>query len=142
LRNGRRLVAMAASVALIGLVCGCAIFQRGPSDEQLLTQMLAGWVGAMEEGSVETVLSFYSKNYMGAEGDGYDELEGRLEQIVPALEQFDAKLMTDETMITIEGDKATLTPITIDSSFGTMDLTLEATKEGGTWLITSTELQQ
>jgi hypothetical protein len=118
------------------------MFQRGPSDEELLTQMLAGWVGAMDEGSVEKVLSFYSKSYMGADGDRYDELEGRLEQIVPALEQFDAKFKTDETKIAIEGDKATLAPITIDSSFGAMDLTLEATKENGVWLISSTELEQ
>jgi hypothetical protein len=118
------------------------MFQRGPSDEQLLSEMLAGWVAAMGEGSVEKVMAFYSKNYVGGEGEGYDDLKGRLEQIVPALEQFDAKFKTDETKIEIANNKATLAPITLESSFGTIGITIEATKEAGAWLITSTQLEQ
>ena len=142
MKSARTVFAVTVSLALVCMACGCAIFQRGPSDEQLLGEMLASWVAAMDEGSVEKVMSFYSKNYMGAEGEGYDELEGRLEQIVPALEQFDAEFKTDETAIEIEGNKATLAPITLESSFGAIGITIEATKEAGAWLITSTELEQ
>ena len=142
LKSARTICAVTVSLALVFMVCGCAMFQRGPSDEQLLSEMLAGWVAAMGEGSVEKVMSFYSKNYVGGEGEGYDELEELLEQIVPALEQFDAEFKTDGTTIEIEGSKATLAPITLESSYGTIGITIEATKEGGAWLITSTELEQ
>ena len=131
------------ALTLVCSVSGCALFRFGPSDEQLLGDLLKGWKAAMDEGSVEKVIAYYSKDYMSADGRNFEETKSGLERIVPALKEFEAKLSTTDAKIQIEGKKATIAPIKIESSLGSIGLTLITTKDkDGVWRITSSEMQR
>jgi len=143
LKKARTVAVLMVSLAVVYIASGCAMLQRGPSDEQLLSELLHGWQAAMEQGDVDKLMSFYSESYVGGDGSDYATTKERMEQIVPMLEQIEAEFSSAETQIQIEGDKATLAPISVESSYGAAEITLIATKEApGMWRITSSEMER
>ena len=143
LKSGRTVVAVAISLALAYLASGCAGLQRGPSDEDLLGELLRGWQTALDEGNVDNLLSFYSKDYTSEDGTDYEGLADRMEQIVPLLEEYGVEISAADAKIEIERNKATLCPIAFDSSFGSRTMSMEAAKEAdGVWRITGTSVGQ
>ena len=143
LKCARTAIVVTVSLGLVYLASGCAGLQRGPSDEELLRELLGGWQAAMDEGDVDKVLSFYSKDYKGARGTGYEGLAERMEQMLALLEEYDVEISTADANIEIEGKAAALGPVVLDSSFGSRDMSINATKEAdGVWRITGTEVER
>jgi len=143
LKNARTVVAVIVSLALVYLAGGCTVLQRGPSDEELLGELLRGWKDAMDEGDVDKLLSFYSKTYTGRDGTDYEGLADRMGEVVPLLKEYDVEISTADAKIKIERDAATLGPIAFDSSFGSRNMSMNAEKEAdGVWRITGTEVEQ
>jgi len=143
LKSGRTVVAVTVSLALVYLAGGCAGLQRGPSDEELLGELLRGWQAALDEGNVDNLMSLYSKDYMAEDGTDYEGLADRMEQIVPLLKEYGVEISTADAEIEIERSSATLGPIAFDSSFGSRTMSIEAAKESdGVWRITGTTVEQ
>ncbi len=143
MKSGRTVVAVAVSLALVCLAGGCAGLQRGPSDEELLGELLRGWQAALHEGNVDNLLSLYSKDYASEDGTDYEGLAARMEQIVPLLKEYGVKISAADAKIEVERNKATLGPIAFDSSFGSRTMSMEAAKEtDGVWRITGTNVEQ
>ena len=143
MKSARTVVVLTVSLALVYLASGCAGLQRGPSDEELLSELLRGWQAAMDEGNVDKLLGFYSKDYTGAEDTDYEDLAERMEQVVPMLEEYDVEISTADAKIGIERNKATVGPIAFDSAFGSRTIVMEATKEAdGVWRITGTDVEE
>ena len=143
LKNARTVVAVTVSLALVYLASGCAVLQRGPSDEELLGELLRGWKAAMDEADVDKLLSFYSKDYTGGDGTDYEGLADRMGEVVPLLKEYDVEIVIADAKIEIERDAATLGPIAFDSSFGARNMSMNAAKEtDGVWRITGTEVEQ
>lgn len=143
LKKARKVVAVTVSLALVYLASGCAGLQRGPSDEELLGELIRGWKSAMDEGDVDKLLSFYSKDYKGARDTDYEGLAERMEQMVPLFKEYDVEIAIADTKTEIDGNTATLGPIVLDSSFGSRNMAINATKEAdGVWRITGTEVER
>jgi len=133
---------MAASIALVYMASGCAMLKKGPSDEEMLKDLLNTYVTSLEEANVEKHISIYSKDFEGTRGETYDEMTGGLDEMMPMLEDWGMEISTDQTQIAIDGDEAEIGPIVFEFSQGGVQITLLTTKEDGCWLITGSEMQQ
>jgi ketosteroid isomerase-like protein len=136
-------MAVAVSIALVYMASGCAILQRGPSDEELLQDLLNTYETSLNEADVDALIELYSKDFVGDEGRGYEETVEFLREIVPSLEEYGVEVSAAEAEIEIEGNTATIAPVVLETSEGDMSMTLITTKEDdGCWRITSSEMQQ
>jgi len=137
MKNVRTAAVLTMAVALVHVASGCAMLRGGPSDEELLRELLMNYKTALEEGDVDKLISLYSKNYETPRGATYDQMVSRLREFVPRLKEFEVKVLTADARIEIEGNTAKLGPITFDSPMGSRDMALVATKEeDGIWRIT------
>jgi hypothetical protein len=128
---------------MVYMASGCAILKLGPSDEEMLKDLLSTYVTSLEEGSVEKHISAYSKDFEGMNGESYDEMAGGLEEMLPMLQDWGMEISTDEAEITIEGDSAEIGPIGFEFSQGGIQMTLLTAKEDdGCWRITGSEMEQ
>jgi ketosteroid isomerase-like protein len=122
---------------------GCAILNRGPSDKDLLSELLSTYETALVEGDADKLVSLYSEDYESSDGTDYEDAMTRLRRIVPMIAEWDIEVGTAETQIVVKGDTATLSPIVFDTPSGKMTLTIFATKDaGGVWLITGSEMER
>ncbi len=153
MKNARTVIVLVVSLVVVYMAGGCATVEHGPSDEELpedlhgpsneelLADLLNTYVTSFKEGNVEQLLSLYSKDYESASGGGYEEMAERLEQMVPRNAERGVAPSTDETEIVVEGDTATIGPITFGSGGGVV-VTLLTTKEAdGCWRITGSDVQ-
>ena len=133
-------------VMLLALVCvagGCAMFTRGPSDRDLLSELLHKYETALTEGDTDALVSLYSEDYESFDGTNYEESMARLRRIVPTIKELDVKVNAAETQVHIEGGTATLSPIVFDTPGGEMILTMSATKNAeGVWLVSGSEMER
>jgi len=126
-----------AAVAL--LVCGCAMFGRGPSDEELIGNTLAEWKAGLVEEDLDRFMATFSEDFSSSQGGGKAELG---DFIGGAMEQGyleDVEVNVEDAEIKIEGDTATASPVELDGIFGVMVFELALKKENGTWRIVSIE---
>ena len=142
MRNARTVMVLAVSFAVIYMASGCATLQRGPSDEELLADLLSTYGTSLQEADVDKLIGLYSKDYVSPEGGDYEETVSFLRQVVPSLEGYNLEISTTDARIEIEGKTATIGPISFDADWGEMQITLFATKEAdGCWRITSSEME-
>jgi hypothetical protein len=140
MKNVRTAAVLTMVVALVYVAGGCATFGGGPSDEELLGELLTNYKAALEEGDADKLISLYSKNYQTTRGGTYDQMASRLREFVPRLKEFEVEVLVADANIAIEGNTAKLGPITFDSPMGSRDTALVATKEDdGVWRITGRE---
>jgi hypothetical protein len=124
------------------MASGCAILKLGPSDEEMLKDLLDTFVTSLEEANVEKHLSVYSKDFVGAEDKSYEDRARESEEFLPMLEDWGMEISTDETEIVIDGDTAKIGPIGFELTQGSVQIILLTTKEeDGCWRITG-EMEQ
>jgi ketosteroid isomerase-like protein len=142
LRKTLTLGVLAALLALVYVAGGCAMLKRGPSDKDLLSELLKAYETALVEGDADKLISLYSEDYESLDGTDYEEAMTRLRRIVPMFEEWSIEVGTAETQISVEGDTATLSPVILDTPRGEMTLTMFAAKEaGGVWRIIGSETE-
>lgn len=140
MKNVRTAAVLTMALALVYVASGCATLRGGPSDEELLGELLTNYKTALEEGDVDKLIGLYSKNYQTSRGGTYDEMVSRLREFVPRFKEFEVEVVVADANIAIDGNTAKLGPITFDSPRGSRDMALIATKEdGGVWRITGRE---
>ena len=143
MKKARTVIAMALSLALVCMAGGCAIFQRGPSDEELLKDFLCTFETAVNGRDVDTLISLHSKDFVGSNGENYEQAVAGLREIVPQFDNLGIEVSTAETNIEIEGKKAQLSLIAFKTNFGDMAMTLCVAKEDdGVWRMISSETQE
>ena len=130
---------LAVGMVVVMLVCGCAAFGKGPSDEELIGTLLEQWKAAVIAQDIDAQMALLSDNFEGSEGDKEETREFML-QVKEMGYLEDAQVLLEEAELTIEGNTATVSPIEIETAMGmaTADLTL--TKETTGWIITGMDL--
>jgi len=137
----RKSIIMRFSVGIVVamVVCGCAAFGKGPSDEELIGAVLEKWKAATVAQDIEAQTALLSENFEGSEGDKA-ETKAFMQQVKDMGYLDDAEVTLEEAEITIEGDTATVYPIEIVTAMGMATVELELTKEDTGWMITGMEL--
>jgi hypothetical protein len=133
---------LALSVALLYVASGCATLGGGPSDEDMLGELLLKYKACMEEGNAEGVIALYSENYESARGGTYEEMVERMREFIPRMAERDIELGIGEAEVQIDGDTARVGPIVSEGRNRTRRTILLCAKEDGSWLITGRERQR
>jgi uncharacterized protein (DUF2164 family) len=140
MKNVRTTAVLAMGIALIYVAGGCAALRGGPSDEELLGELLTNYKAALDQGDADKLISLYSKNYQTSRGGSYDQMVSRLREFLPRLKEYEVEVLVADANIVIDGNTAKLGPITFESAMGSRDMVLVATKEDdGVWRITGRE---
>ena len=130
-------------VVLMGslvLVTGCLTTGKGPSDEELIAAMLTEWKTAFHGQDLDGMMVVYSEDYLGSRGEDKEQLR---EFLVGAMDQGyleNAEINLEDADTTIEGDTATVAPVTLSGELGSIDLLIDLKKEAdNAWRIVSGE---
>ena len=137
----RRSISVMAGLACLTLVlaCGCQTVGKGLSDEELIKGVLATWTAGIKAKDVDKVMSVHSEQFESSEATGKKEQREVLTGYVEMGYLDDAEVNLDGAEIKIEGDKASVTGVGLETAMGAVELEFELQKEKGAWLITGFE---
>lgn len=126
---------------MVGLTSGCAIFKKGPSDEEQIKALLEQFKAAAIAKDVNKVMTLVSDKFEHPEGGNKEEVKGLLEQGVDM--GYADKAEVDLSVAKIEVKKdgtAVAGPIPVSSVAGEASATLVFSKEQAGWLVTGVEV--
>lgn len=126
-------------VVLAVTLCGCQTLGVGPSDEKLISTTMDEWKAAMVAKDLDRLMATFSNNYVSSRGSGKDSMHERLSGAIERGFLDRVEVNIENAQITIEGDKATFSPVEFTSDRGTMALEYTLQKENGAWLIVSSK---
>lgn len=128
----------AAAFVLVTVLGGCASLKKGPSDQELITQVVKNYQTDLQKGDVDAVMTQFSSDYSDGEGRDKAGLKDFLNQAKDQGYLDDIEVNIDDMKITINDDTATAGPVGLYGNFGGIDVTLGLKEESeGNWLITS-----
>jgi len=136
--------AIAVMLVVLGgavVVCGCASTPQGPSDEELIAEVVEGMKGALVAQDLDTLMTFYSENFEHWEYGDKAGLKNFMEEAIDMGYLENAEVSTDKAETTIEKDTAKVYPVEFAASFGSATIGVELKKEGMAWLITSMDIE-
>ncbi|NIA14268.1 MAG: hypothetical protein GWP08_09310 [Nitrospiraceae bacterium] len=131
---------MFVSVLALGLLSGCAT--SGPSDEELVGDVVKGWTAAALAQDVDAMLKFYSDDFQNYEFGGKDGLGEFLTDAKDMGYLEDCEIDTEGAKIEIDGDTAEVYPVEMTAAFGSATLEFALKKEASGWMITAMDVEQ
>jgi beta-fructofuranosidase len=78
---------------------------------------------AMTTGDVDVLLSFYSEDWQDNHGAGKDSLKARFERMSDKRDYTDIEIYLSKAKVVVDGDRATVTPVTHLTSGGSITYT-------------------
>jgi ketosteroid isomerase-like protein len=129
---------IAVSVVFMGLMYGCAMLGGGISPEESISQALA----VIKEGTlakdIAKVMTVYSEDYMGADGENKAATTDTLQGYVDQGYMDDIEVNIEDAVITVEGETATATPVGYTTNMGLMSFGYDFKKDpDGQWRVSS-----
>jgi len=132
-----------AAAIVAALVCGCAMFERGPTDQELIECAVADYCTAVAEGDIDGIMAIYSEDFEGETGETKEDVHAFLSGAIDQGYMDDVEASADDCEITIDGDTATVDPVVFSSDFGDMSIGFTMKKEAdGAWRIVGSSLNQ
>jgi ketosteroid isomerase-like protein len=133
-RSGTRATLVGAMV--VALVCGCAMFGKGASDEELITRTIEGYSAALAAKDIDGVMAAYSEDFQGEGGGDKDAMRQLFEGAIDAGYLDDLEVDDADCQIKIDGETATVGPVEYSSAMGSMSFEFTMKKEAdGMWRI-------
>jgi ketosteroid isomerase-like protein len=133
------IVTLIVGVLTVTLMCGCMseTVGRGPSDEELINQMLSKWKAAILAQDIDMLMALHSESFKSFEAPDKESQEAVMQNYFDAGYLDDAKVGLESAEIAIEGDKAKVTGVVLDVTVGEgrYPLTFGLQKEIGAWMI-------
>jgi hypothetical protein len=134
----RCLIAVTVVAAMVGCASttGGAKAPAGPTDQELIQQMMIDVMAALTAKDVDKMVSYYSDDFTSDNGDKAATIaflngakdQGFLDGIV---------VKTDAMVITVEGETAKVGPVNLEGAFGALGLNFGLAKRDGKWLVVS-----
>lgn len=123
-----------AVVVLLTVASGCATFGKKSPEEQVRAT-LSTWSEALVAKDLEQLMTAYSENFTSDQGGTKSDLRDFIQGAIDNGYLDNAVVNLDNTVVTVEGDKAVASPIGLSGPMGGMSLKLEFANEEGGWLI-------
>ncbi len=130
------IVAMVGCASSTGGGGGAEKAPKGPTDEEMIQQMMIDVMAALTAKDVDKMVSYYADDFTSDNGDkaatvaflnGAKE-QGFLDGIV---------VKTDAMTIAVEGETAKVGPVNLEGAFGALGLNFGLAKRAGKWLVVS-----
>jgi hypothetical protein len=141
------LVVAAVIVAMVGCASttgggGGAKAPKGPTDQEMIQQMMIEVLAALTAKDVDKMVSYYADDFTSDNGDKAATvafLNGAKEQGF-----LDGVVVKTEGMqidVAETGDTATVGPVNLEGAFGALGLNFGLVKRDGKWLVKSQSTQ-
>jgi len=131
-----RIARVLVAAMVVALVCGCAIFGRGPTDEELITKTIEEYSAALAAKDIDRALAAYSEDFQGESGGGKDDIRQLFAGAIDAGYLDDLEMDDTDCEIEIDGKTATVGPVEYSSAMGSMSFEFTMKKEAdGMWRI-------
>lgn len=136
-----RFPVVAMSVVLVALMWGCATTPGGGSNPvEAIGQTLALMKAGFESQDPDKVLTAYSEDYDGPNGEDKEEAGVGLEDLNDQGYWEGMEVTVEGVDITVEGETATVGPIEFSGSWGTAEYIYEFKKDAdGVWRVSRSE---
>ena len=130
-------VTLTISILLICLLFpGC---MESAADRQSMTNTLNEWKAAYVQQDLDKIMSVYSEDYSGQQGEGKTEIRSFLQSFIDSGSFGSTEMDIDDAIIKIKGDTDAVEPITYEGDWGQMRIKNTFKKEGGTWRVIAAE---
>jgi len=130
-----RIATILLAAMAVALVQGCVTLGKGLTDEELIRRGMEELKTALEAQDLDKIMAAHSEDFEGEYGG---KAEWR-EFLAGAVEQGlldDAEVNLEDAEIEIDGDTATISPVTVITMFGDVTYEYVARKEeDGVWRI-------
>ncbi|MEX2015216.1 MAG: hypothetical protein WD873_01175 [Candidatus Hydrogenedentales bacterium] len=121
-----------ALVAMAGCETGGV---RGPSDQEMVSNVIDGTLDALRAQNIDAMMTSYSEDFTSDQGGGKVEMQGFLQQAKDGGFLNDMTISTANTTIVVEGATARVEPIELTGAFGELTLGFDLEKRDGRWWI-------
>ncbi len=128
------------TVLALLVTLGCATAGSGKSDLELIQAKMAECVGAANAQNLDAVFSHFAEDFYCPQLGDKEDFRDFVENAKASGFLDGLKISTDDAVITIEGDTATVSPVDIQGSFGGGEGDFVAKKINGTWIITEMDI--
>ena len=133
--NARISVTVMAVMMVVLMGAGCAIGAKGPSDRELIMNTMNEWKAGLIAKDADQTMMAYSESFRDGEGRGKAEMSAFLKEAISS-GYLDSLMVDLETVqVTVNGEDATVNPVTLSGSAGSMTLNVSLKKEDGVWRI-------
>lgn len=139
--KGSTIIKLSVGLLTLVLACGCQMFSRGPSNEELINSTMADWKAALIAKDLDKLMAVYSENYVSSRGTDKVSVREFMMRVFERGYMDNVNINLEDAEITIEEDKAKVHPVKFISDRGTMTIEYTLQKESGTWLIVGTKRQ-
>jgi hypothetical protein len=125
-------------LATMALSClSCQLFRFGPSDEELIDEVLTQFAQGITERDIDLIEPILSEDFVGAQGESKSAVVTSLPQ---ALETARPTIDVSEVEIKVEGDKAIAAPIRLEAMGNVTEFRFHFVRIGLEWFISQTEV--
>lgn len=147
----RAIFASVACVLSLVLLTGCAIFRKGPSDDELVMQQVQSLVDDLLAGNVDNILDYVSEDFshrdVADKASLADYVEmgkdmGYIDDLPALIEEHDGEISLEDAEVTVDGDMATVYPIEASAIEGSVTVELTFKKDpDGVWRIIGADVE-
>ncbi len=131
----KKLAVMSVALCVLAaVITGCATTAK-KSPEDAIKEQIAAWKVAMEAQDIDKVMTFFSPNFEHYDWKDKAGAQAFLNDAKDMGYLEGAEILTTDMEIKLEGDKATVYPIDVNTVAGSVTLELTLANEGGTWLV-------
>lgn len=138
----KKLALVTLGLVLAAAVYGCAGAAKGPSDAELIQNVLADFKTYGQAKDLDRLMALYSDKFNNYEYGDKEGLHTFLQDAIDMgyLENAEINLANAKTKI--EGEKATVQGIEMKAAFGSATIDLTLAKEASAWKIVGQDVQQ
>ena len=122
-------------LASAAMLTACSM-AGGPSDEEMIAEVLAKWAEAGVAQDLDGMMVLYSEDFQNYEFGDKAGWKSFVQDAIDMGYLEDAEVDLEDAKTTIEGDTATVYPIEMTAAFGSATIELVLTKEADGWMIT------
>ena len=131
----KSILALTLAVLMMSMV-GCQESQvQKANPKQDINKVLVKLQAAYVKQDIETIMSFYSENYEGGNGEGKEQLAQFLNGMKDQGYLADTELVLDDVKIKVKGNTATVAPMKYTGSWGEVEYKTTFKKEGSNWKV-------
>jgi hypothetical protein len=123
------------AVVAVALIVGCASAPKGPTDEELVAQVVTQWEEAIVAKDLDAAMALHSESFSNAEAADKAAWRSYLEWIMASGYLDGAEVDTSGAETVIEEGTATVGPMVLSSAAGVFNIELNLAKEEGGWMI-------
>lgn len=121
------------------MACGASAASE-PAPEEAIMQMVAELTGKMVAKDFEGALAAFSEDFSNYQFNNKAAFLAFLRQSESMGDLSNLEFDLDEVEVTVNGDKASVSPIPVSGAFGSADVSFELQKKDGGWKIVDMDL--